>query len=135
MKQKQELLRCCARIIPLYSTVVGNLFLNLETNHTSCSRRKFALLSCDIAHAQTLFSPVAISSPESFCARLKKRKTLGRSVQERTLIGFYENNTTTGSHSEPNKMAESLRRKLVPVCRCCNCNIVEANHPIYLYGE
>ena len=25
---------------------------------TSRSRRKFALLSCDIAHAQTLFSPV-----------------------------------------------------------------------------
>ena len=34
-----------------------------------------------------------ISSPESFCARLKKRKTLGRSVEERTLIAFYENNT------------------------------------------
>ena len=35
------------------------------------------------------FSRVAsISSPESFCARLKKRKTLGRSVEERTLIGF-----------------------------------------------
>ena len=45
---------------------------------------------------------------------------------------------TTGSYSEQNKMAESsesLPRKLVPVCRCCNCNIVEANHPIYLYGK
>ena len=37
--------------------------------------------------------PCPISSPESFCARLKKRKTLGRSVEERILIGFYENNT------------------------------------------
>ena len=23
----------------------------------------------------------------------------------------------------------------MPVSRCCNCNIVEANHPIYLYGK
>ena len=76
-----------------------------------------------------------ISSPESFCARLKKRKTLGRSVEERTLIGFKKTIQTTGSHSEPSKMAESLRRKLVPVCMCCNCNIVEANHLIYLYGK
>ena len=42
---------------------------------------------------------------------------------------------TTGSHSEPNKMAESMPRKVVPLCWCCNCNIVEANHPIYLYGK
>ena len=33
------------------------------------------------------------SFPESFCARLKKGKTLGRSVEERILIGFYGNNT------------------------------------------
>ena len=32
-------------------------------------------------------------------------------------------------------MVESLHRKVVPVCRCCNCNIVEANHPIYSYGK
>ena len=24
---------------------------------------------------------------------------------------------------------------MVPVCRCCNCNFVEANHRIYSYGK
>ena len=51
------------------------------------------LTSDDSQHQSLLSSGAAISSPESFCARLKKRKTLGRSVEERTLIGFYENNT------------------------------------------
>ena len=42
-------------------------------------------------------------------------------------LGFMKTIQTTGSHSEPNKVAESLRRKLVPVCRCCSCNIAFQN--------
>ena len=66
-----------------------------------------------------------ISFPEYFYARLKKRKTLGRSVETRILIVFYENNT------KDRKSFQNTQN----VCRCCNCNIAEANHPIYLYGK
>ena len=44
----------------------------------------------------------------------------------------------TGSHSEPHQESphkESLTPEELPVCRCCNCNIVDANHPVYLYGK
>ena len=59
MKQKQELLRYCARIIPLYSTVVGNVFVWTSKRTEDHARTEnFAVLSCDIAHAQTLFSPI-----------------------------------------------------------------------------
>ena len=48
------------------------------------------LTDCSVSCSSKHFP---ISFPESFCARLKKRKTLGRSVEDRILIGFYENNT------------------------------------------
>ena len=50
-KNNTPLLHCCWQCA----------FLNLETKRTKDHVRaeNFALLSCDIAHAQTLFSPVS----------------------------------------------------------------------------
>ena len=53
----------CKNNTPLvYSTVVGNLFLNLKRTTHHVRAENFALLSCDNAHAQTLFSPVGCAS-------------------------------------------------------------------------
>ena len=75
-----------------------------------------------------------ISFPESFCVRLKKRKT-GKTVEKRIFFGFYENNKNDRKSFRTTQNGGESYPRGTAVCRCCNCNIVEANHPIYLYGK
>ena len=68
------------------------------------------------------------SRPQSLSAHAWRNERLWEDPLKSELwLGFMKTIQTTGSHSEPNKVAESLRRKLVPVCRCCSCNIAFQN--------
>ena len=70
---------------------------------------------------------------------LTKRATLERSIRRTVLIGCWKTMQLTGSKKRPN-MADRTPKNLVSikpsvhVCRCCNNNVFERQHPTDLYG-